>query len=480
MRLAVQIFRKDVKRLRWVIGLALALLAYWTFRDATLPWAIDPRPYDTGQDNWLNLALPLAWAVLVVLAIQEDSLVGDRQFWVALPCGWKPLIAAKMMFIAAFIHAPYFIATAIILGARGFNPAAHLPHLFWKQAVLLALTIPALAAATLVRNVAHFLLLAIVLASAVVLRVRDFNVIEMQAWVWDIRWELALIVVTLGAAAVVSFQFIRRSTGISRTIGVLTAVGASCLYSWIPRDATAAVSAALSRTPGGDLTVRIGSETPRFSFGNWRYNVATVRIPLVLDGGGLSERQADQVSLEIVTADGNRYHVTPAQNLIPASREAITATLYKTPRGGSTWEVLDVFHADAWDRLRKGRVTLRGRMIVEYEQAAGRAAVRSGEIHCVRSTFPRLGQPAILALFGCDSVEIGGRNIRFSDRAGASMQERRFSLSHFPADRWLSPLHRSYESTSDVLPAAYVPRGFRVVDYELPDIDLNQFVVEAR
>lgn len=477
MRLAVQIFRKDAERLRWAIVLTLALLAYWTIRDAMLPWITDPRLYDSGADNWLNLALPLAWAVLIALAVQEDSLVGDRQFWVALPCGWKPMMAAKAMFVAAFIHAPYFMATAIILGVRGFHPAAHLPHLFWKQAVLLALTIPALGAAVLVRNVAHFLLLAIALASAVVLRVRDINLIGVQAWAWDIRWELALIAVALGAAAVVSFQFIRRSTRISRTIGILTAAAAACLYTWIPRNATAAVSAAFARAASGDVTVRVGSETPRFSFGNWRYDVATVRIPLILEGGGSFERQADQVSLEIITADGNRYDVTPARDTNHASREAIAATLYKIPRGGATWEVLDFFHADVWERLRKGKVTLRGRMIVEYEHAT----MQSGEIHCVRNTFSRLGQPATFALFGCDSVEISGRDIRFSDRAGASMQERRFSLSHFPADRWLSPLHRSYASlTSDVSPAAYMSRGFRVVDYELLDIDLNQFVVEVR
>jgi hypothetical protein len=483
MRLAFQIFRKDAERLRWAVLLTLALLAYWTFRDATLGWGADPRlyMYNAGFDDWLNLALPLVWSVLIALAIQEDSLVGDRQFWVALPCGWRPMMAAKGVFVATFIHAPYFVAGAIILAARGFNPAAHLPHLFWKQVVLLALTIPALGAATLVRNVAHFLLLAIVLASAVVLRVRDFNLISLQGWVWDIRWELALIAVALGSVAVVIFQFVRLSTRISRTIGVLTAIAAACLYSWISLNATAAIAAAFSRAPGDGVNVRVGTETPRFSSGSWRYNVATVRIPLVLDGGGSFDRQADQVSLEIITGDGSRYSVTPARNASPASREAVAAALYNTPASGSIWEVLEFFHADVWARLGKGRVTLRGRMIVEYQQAVGQAIMQSGEVHCVRNKSFKFGRLTVPALVGCDSVEIGGRNIRFSRRPGASMQERQFSFSHFPADRWLSPVHRSNGFfTSDVSPTAYESRGFQVVDYELPNIDLNQFLVEAR
>jgi hypothetical protein len=473
MRLVLQIFGKDAERLRWPIVLTLALLGYWTFRDATLPWGTEPGIALSGGESWMNLALPFAWALLIALAIQEDSLVGDRQFWVALPCGWKPLLGAKAMFVAVFIHAPYFIATTIILAARGFNPAAHLPHLFWKQLVLLALTIPALAAATLVKNVAHFLLLAIVLASVVVLRVRDFNAIDSRIWVWDIRWDLALIVVAGGAFAVAILQFIGRRTRISRAAGIAAALAAMCLYSWIPRDATAAISAAFS--PAKDhVAVRLAGEGPARPDSPWR-QVTTVSLPLVLEGVIGEESGVDPVTLEIIAADGSRYDVTAARAVNPAAKEPAVVALFPAGSRGQLRADLYFTSPRMWDRIRQGKVTLRGRMIVEYAQTG------AAEIHCrhsVPSPFPRLSSAVLVE---CDSVELGGGNVRFG---GRGLAERRFSLSHFPADPWLSPIHRSRalheEGGASIHAEPYVPRGFELIDYTIPNLDLNQFVGRTR
>ncbi|HVV44456.1 MAG TPA: hypothetical protein VHC72_04600 [Bryobacteraceae bacterium] len=473
MRLVLQIFRKDVERLRWPIVLTLALLAYWTFRDATLPWGADPRLAVSGGESWMNLALPFAWAVLIALAIQEDSLVGDRQFWVALPCGWKPLIAAKAMFVAAFIHVPYFLATAIILAARGFNPAGHLPHLFWKQLVLLALTIPALGAATLVKNVAHFPLLAIVLASVVVLRIRDVNAIDSRMWVWDIRWELALIVVAGGAFAVAILQFAGCRTRVSRAAGIAAATAAVLLYSWIPRNATAAISAAFS--PAKDhVTVRLAGEGPARPDSPWS-QVTTVSLPLVLEGGSGEASGVDPVTLEIIAADGSHYDVTPATAVNPAAKDPAVVALFPAGPGGQLRADLYFTSPRMWDRVRHGKVTLRGHMIVEYARAG------AGEIHCrnsVPSQFPGLSSTGLVE---CESVELGGRNVRFG---GRGLAERRFSLSHFPADPWLSPIHRlralHEEGGASIHAEPYVPRGFEVVDYTIPDLDLNQFVGRTR
>ena len=482
MRLALQIFRKDVERLRWPIALTLALLAYWAFRDATLPWGTDPTMYSSGSDNWMNLAMPFAWVLLIALAVQEDSLVGDRQFWAALPCGWKPLMMAKTMFVAAFVHAPYFVATAIILAARGFNPAAHLPHLFWKQVVLLALTIPAVAAAVVVRKASHFQLLAIAVASAVVLRVRDFNVIYSQTWVWDIRWELALIVAAMGALVVTILQFIRRSTRSSRIAGVLTAIAAACLYSWVSRDATAAISAAFS--PAKDhVTVRLAGEGPARPDSPWGRQLTTVSLPLALDGATGRESETDAVSLEVVTAEGARYDVKPAKSLNPAAKDPIGVSIFATGPRGELSEDIYFTSPQLWERVRRGRVTLRGRMIVEFEDAMQDAADRAGEIHCQRNVLSRSTQQIFRAVFECDSVEIGGRSIRNSIRGREPMQEPRYSLSHFPADTWLSPVHRSraFFAGGDVFDLRpYAPRGFEIIDYTIPNIDLNPFLVRAR
>lgn len=471
MRLALQIFRKDAERLRWPIVVTLALLAYWTFRNATLAWGRDPRVIPFSGENWLNLVLPFAWAVLIALAIQEDSLVGDGQFWVALPCGWKPLLAAKTMLVAVFIHVPYFVATMVILAARGFNPAAHLPHLFWKQVVLLALTIPVFGAATLVRNVAQFVLLAIAVASAVVLRVNDVNLIDSHSWVWDIRWPLAVIVVAVGGAVVCGMQFVWRSALPSRAVGVVIAIGGACLYSWIPRNTTAAISATLSAADR-PVAVRLSGDGPARPGWPLSVQMTTVSLPLLIDGATGEERDIDPVSLELATADSAHYDVKPTPAVSPAAKDPISVAVSPAGPQGQLREDIYFTSPGMWERVARARVTLRGRMIVEFQQKA------DGEIDCRRSPGSQFLRYGVLE---CESVELGGRDIRIS---GHGISEHQYSTSHFPSDPWLSPIHRSQAlyPERDARPAITPTRsrGFEVVDYTIPDVDLNQYVVRPR
>jgi hypothetical protein len=246
------------------------------------------------------------------------------------------------------------------------------------------------------------------------------------------------------------------------------------LYSWIPREATAAISAAFS--PAKDhVTVRLAGDGPALQARPWNYQVTMASLPLALDGTGGLTTEADLVSLEIVTADGARYDVTPAKNFIASTREPVVAVVLPAGPNGLLRADLHFTSPGLWGRVRKGQVTLRGRMIVEYAQAG------SAEIHCRRTAAPQFPGARSVGLTECDSVELGGRDVRF---AGHRMTESRYSLSHFPADTWLSPIHRSralYENRAPSVSAkAFVPRGFEVVDYAIPNIDLNRFVARTR
>jgi hypothetical protein len=325
-----------------------------------------------------------------------------------------------------------------------------------------------------VKNTAHFLLLATVLASAVVLRARDFNLNDSQAWVWDIRWNLALILVAGGAIAVAILQFMRRAARSSRIAGAVIAIAAACLYSWIPRDATAAISAAFS--PAKDhVTVRLAGTSPAQPDRPWNYQVTLVSLPLALDGAAGFMKHADLVSLEIVTADGSRYRVTPAKNFSASTREEALAIVSPASAGRPPRADLYFTSPRVWDRVRLGTVTLRGRMIVEFAQEG------AAEIHCRRSVASFYPETRSFIEAECDTVELAARNVRF---AGHRMTETHYSLSHFPADPWLSPVHRSgalyAKGAAPVSPKAYLPRGFEVVDYMIPNLDLNRFVVRTR
>jgi hypothetical protein len=76
MHLIVHIFKKDVRHLWWGIAVALLLRAWIAFLDARGATADLPD---------FSLLLMVAWACLIALAVQDDPLAGDRQFWITRP-----------------------------------------------------------------------------------------------------------------------------------------------------------------------------------------------------------------------------------------------------------------------------------------------------------------------------------------------------------------------------------------------------------
>jgi hypothetical protein len=95
--------------------------------------------------------LPIAWAFMVVRVVQSESLVGDRQFWVTRPYEWKKLLAAKVLFVLAFVNLPLLVLDVFLLAKAGFRPASYISGLLWMQvliALYFMLPVAALAAVT--------------------------------------------------------------------------------------------------------------------------------------------------------------------------------------------------------------------------------------------------------------------------------------------------------------------------------------------
>src|SRR5258707_12526012 len=101
LRFIWHIFRKDTRRLWWVIALTLALPARLAHQDS---WRGVATP--DIEEGWLNILLPLAWSFLIALVVLEDPAVGEAPFWATVPCRWPSLLTAKAVFVAAFVHVP--------------------------------------------------------------------------------------------------------------------------------------------------------------------------------------------------------------------------------------------------------------------------------------------------------------------------------------------------------------------------------------
>ena len=154
MRTTLHIFKKDVRRLWHEILVVLALTALFAW--------IEPKTthdLSAGLQNGLDLIgtilrmlLPVAWWYLIALAIHQEAIPGDRQYWLTRPIAWRHLLGSKLLLILAFINLPLAACDCLILAASGFNPAHHLSGLLTKQLLFTAIYLAPAVMLALVTN----------------------------------------------------------------------------------------------------------------------------------------------------------------------------------------------------------------------------------------------------------------------------------------------------------------------------------------
>jgi hypothetical protein len=224
MKQILAIFRKDARHLWPYIAAFIALVIAGSLLDPAY------RHHQvSAAESWIWLALPLAAAFLVISAIHEERLPGDRQYWLTRPIPWITLIAAKALFVAAFVNLPILLSQAVVLATNGIPPVQHLSALLWRQAFLSAvLLLPMAVLASLTRSlkqaVLGVLMVAaplpvIAMAPSVIGQGRELSLLLTRIVSGDF-WLRTLIVAAcamLGSVALLLFQYRSRRTGLART-----------------------------------------------------------------------------------------------------------------------------------------------------------------------------------------------------------------------------------------------------------------------
>ena len=162
MRQSFCILRKDFGRL-WIetvismVALGLLTRTEWQLSTA----ARNPR--------WYSQVLPvvavfLSWWFLVVRLIQGEALVGERRFWVTRPYIWYKLLAAKALFIVAFVALPLVLSQmALVVLARGPLLANIGGVILGTGGAMLAGILPVAACAVMTRDLPRWLMCAVLL-----------------------------------------------------------------------------------------------------------------------------------------------------------------------------------------------------------------------------------------------------------------------------------------------------------------------------
>ena len=232
MKRTLIIFEKDATHLWPQILAFVATLALFACEDPT---------YTKHEDmvlvqltNLLYLVLPISFWLLVTSLMQEEKAVGHEQYWLARPFTWVDLLAAKALFLLAFVIVPVFVCQLVVLDANGFSPIEHFGELLVKQvffAALLLLPMAAIGAVT--KNLGHAflggLLLSMVLTLGSVLTAVFLPGSSWGALAW-IRDTAVAAVALCGAAAVIYLQYTRRRASLGR--GALGGIAALVLLIW--------------------------------------------------------------------------------------------------------------------------------------------------------------------------------------------------------------------------------------------------------
>jgi hypothetical protein len=241
MRQTLHIFKKDVRHLRWEIGLALLLTAAFASSDIA-----DNQRLANGGDQILKSLLPLSWLYLIGRVIQSEALPGNKQFWLTRPYSRKSLFAAKVLFLLTFITLPMMVSDSVILGMAGFSPAGHLSGLLWEQVLRwMVLIAPAMAVAAITTGTAEqagSLLLGLAFFFCVTRLERGFTDWGVREW---IRSSIAVSFAGAGVAGIVVLQYFWGKT-VSARIAAAGLVGLGSLIAFLPPIAERPIDAAPS------------------------------------------------------------------------------------------------------------------------------------------------------------------------------------------------------------------------------------------
>jgi hypothetical protein len=498
----LHIFKKDIRHLWPAVALSLVLLAILSHEDR---WRMDWMP--GLNEGWLNILLPLAWAVLIALVIHEEPLGDDREFWTTRPYRRRTLLAAKALFLIVCVQIPVLLADAYIVAGRGFSPLRYLPQLLTKQALIGALVVlPATAIAALTRKLPTFLLTAIGFPAAVLLVDSSLRSPFYRAPDQDTRVGLTITVTGLLAVLLILIRYFGRERLLSRALAAGGGLAGAAVFLFIPPAFTASVRSAFVRAPEVP-SIRLNQRAPDPVLPPFfPADFAAVSVPVAVSGipsGRLFSVQG--LTTEIIGPGGDRHEASFAP-WESSARPRFIAGFYSADEGRQPWLLLSIDRA-LYSGLQAPGARLTGKALVSIYRWGETVWMPIG----ASRTVPGIGR--------CSSVEtedysgdglkvvcespadiVGNPLVHLVSRRDGREWKNRIgdngTIAPGPRQPWLSPVQRRQtffriaEMESQVGPwvvprsalasaeigvTPYAEFGYAVVDFDLRDVDLGKF-----
>jgi hypothetical protein len=225
---ALHILEKDFRRLWPYVAGVLVMVAGAAVLDVrNRPFAVRGQGGETAAVSaLLAIFLPVGFAFLVAMAIFEETLPGDRQFWLTRPYRWPELLAAKIVFAVIVINVPLFVSDCVVLAALDLEVATVLPRLLLRQVFLtLVFVLPSFTIATITHGLAQFVLAWLVIPVLLILEemLGQFFTFNGPGIVFAlIDGRVLVVIVGVIACCIVVCQYATRRTMAARLVALIT------------------------------------------------------------------------------------------------------------------------------------------------------------------------------------------------------------------------------------------------------------------
>lgn len=236
------IFEKDV-RLLWPFILGAAGIQ---FAFAGVRYMLDHGPVADAEALYTlyELLLPatvLSAGLLIATAVHQDAVPGVRQDWLVRPVRRTDLLLAKLLFVLVMAQGPILLADTFQALANGFPLGQSLASAATRGLLLLGfLSLPVAAFASLTRNLTEGIIGAVLVSVGIGVSEQLLAIsrsLQPTTTRTGLQW-IALLSVTavlwLGATIILTLQYFKRETTLSRwiTVGILALAFSARFIPW--------------------------------------------------------------------------------------------------------------------------------------------------------------------------------------------------------------------------------------------------------
>jgi len=329
MKQALHIFAKDARRF-WpeiLVSLAITAAFAWIYPSS---W----RPMEESQQlremlaSAITVLVPISWAILIARVIHDESLVGDRQFWITRPYQWPQLLAAKALFLFVFLYLPLLFAQCALLYQAGFSPFSYVHGLLYNLLLLTGILIlPVVAIATITSNFAKMILTSLGLVLAIIALLIAGSYRTSVSLPSDGSWFFALFFCSI--LAVIILQYATRRTFRSR---LLLEGGLLCMVAFgVASPDAMLVNRAYPRLAASDHPpVQLSFDPVRQAYVSRTARTPkdiTLIIPLLVSGVAQGTAvKTDNIIATIEAPNGvhwtSRWQATYVENYLPSTQRS--------------------------------------------------------------------------------------------------------------------------------------------------------------